>query len=635
MADLAISSMVRRELQTHSVILYAGLVTNTLRNSLLWLAHAPLWTVLQRAEAAVAECRNCTPFGRLSVLQISQSGSTAESFSDIKPGQPSTSDHDAMYELGPCRWQVPWTGGDEPAAQGVPEVSPAPGRLSGAAHRPPPLLRVEPCATPGFVTLWVMPEVGCAHDSPLPLSAATVRRLMFNMQRVKHKLEDSITITGPSAALDGPSQIYGGIDMVSCFHLPVWPAAEFRTRHRANQFPPAAARDDICRFGVHLVPTGHKASCKELFEAQLRLSFSRAEVVAAWHMNQHQQTALKRVKRLKNELKKTGAVQLKSYFIKTAVLWLCQDASIESWSSITEAVSMILSWLENAVNRKHLPCFFWAEINLLDGFSAADLEATKDDIGRMREDLTRALLAQCIGQCAMDPLLAGPPEPLIRAGAPSAGSYSQQLLLLHAFLVAPDDVIGEMRLTSTGDGLLAWDAAPLFRLLTDQDMNELFGSYEAVQAWWSQQLSLPPAERPPGLTVPLDTPQGQKELLLNAELHTQACSASIPRWKTVHALLDHLEGQRWKNNNLTLPSKQRCKEWLQDLRNSDLEEKLRRSDQIDSEKVADLAEQWRREMDRYLLDTGLGVDYDILRTQFQDRWWLRQYVLAERLVAEG
>ncbi|KAF0302254.1 hypothetical protein FJT64_025669 [Amphibalanus amphitrite] len=403
-------------------------------------------------------------------------------------------------------------------------------------------------------------------------------------------------------------------------------------------------------------------------------------------MNQHQQTALKSVKRLKNALKETGAVQLKSYFIKTSVLWLCQDAPIESWSSITEAVSMILTWLENAVKRQYLPCFFWAEINLLDGFSAADLEATRDTIGRMREDLTRALLAQCIGKCIMDPLLAGPPEPLserelrlrlarglifegvvvglrFRASAPAwshwtalcvpallrlsepglleyshhcnTGSYSQQLLLLHAFLVAPDDVIAEMRLTSTGDGLLAWDAAPLFRLLTDQDMNELLGSYEAVQAWWSQQLSLPPAERPPGLTMALDTPQGQKELLLNAELHTRACSASIPRWKRAHALLDHMSARVWKKNNLTLPSKQRCKEWLQDLRDSDLDEKLRRSDQIDIGTVTDLAGQWRGEMDRYLLDAGLGVDYDILRTQFQDRWRLRQYVLAERLAGKA
>ncbi|KAF0302253.1 hypothetical protein FJT64_025668 [Amphibalanus amphitrite] len=197
--------------------------------------------------------KNATPEKmKYDLKKISQSGSTAENFSDIKAGQPSTSDHDAMYELGPCRWQAPWTGGDEPAAQRVPEVSPAPGRLSGAAHRPPPLLRVEPCATPGFVTLWVMPEVGCAHDSPLPLSAATVRQLMFNMQRVKHKLEElhhhHWTVGGTST---DRVRSTAAVDMVSCFHLPVWPAAEFRTRHRANQFPPAAARDDICRFGVH------------------------------------------------------------------------------------------------------------------------------------------------------------------------------------------------------------------------------------------------------------------------------------------------------------------------------------------------------------------------------------------------
>ena len=673
MADLAISCMLASDSRFVLELTYTGLVTNTQRNAILWLAHSPLWTALQAAEAAVAECRVCTPFGRLSVLQMSQSGSTAEGLSDIVLGKSSTSDHDVMYELGPCRWLAPWTGTDQPVSQD-PDL--ASGGSPTADGRPPPLLQVVPSASPGFVTLWVVPESGCDHETPLQLSAVSVRRLMFNMQRVKHKLENSVTITGPSAAFQGPRDMYGGVDHVPCFHMPVWPAKEFLRRRRGNDFPPTAVRDDIISFGVHLVPTGHKGSPVELSENQLRLSFSRAEVIAAWHFSFYQRAALKSVKALKNRMKADGAVQLKSYFIKTAVLWLCQDAPADRWSSVMNAVRMILDWLEDAVITRRLPCFFWADINLLDGFSEDDLKATRTTINQMRGNMTRHLLALCRGRFNMEPLLDCPQEPLsehelrlrlarglvirgvfvglklrpfalawrywsalvvpalLGLSEPGQlecvhhcelGSSAQQTMLLHAYLVAPADSVRGMRLTPRGEGLFSLDAGPLFGLLTDYDMDLLLGMYEPVRDWWQQQQSRPLTERPAGLTADLATPRGRTELLMNAELLRRACSESFPKYKKGTEILEKMNAIKWRYNNQVLPSLQQCKNWLQALAEADMEEKLRRSSDIDDEQATTLAELWREETYRYQSGTKLNTDYCDIRARFQDRWQLRQY----------
>ena len=72
----------------------------------------------------------------------------------------------------------------------------------------------------------------------------------------------------------------------------------FLSRHRVTDFPPAEARQDICNFGVHLVPTGRPGSATQ--DQEYRVSFSRAEVVTIRHLSPVHYATVTTVKGMKN-----------------------------------------------------------------------------------------------------------------------------------------------------------------------------------------------------------------------------------------------------------------------------------------------------------------------------------------------
>ncbi|KAF0307705.1 hypothetical protein FJT64_002232 [Amphibalanus amphitrite] len=134
------------------------------------------------------------------------------------------------------------------------------------------------------------------------------------------------------------------------------------------------AQEELCQFGVHLVPTGREGSATELYE--WRLSFSRAEVVAIHQLTVTQRAVVKAVKRMKNYMREGGAnPSLKSYYLKTAALWLAQDRPADSWTGVVDGVGTILDWLQQHIAAGSLPCFFWPDIDLM---SLVTIEERKD-----------------------------------------------------------------------------------------------------------------------------------------------------------------------------------------------------------------------------------------------------------------
>ncbi|KAF0294217.1 hypothetical protein FJT64_000757 [Amphibalanus amphitrite] len=559
------------------------------RRALHWLPGEPLWRCLQRCHVhAAGDCPSCSPLGRLSVLHFNQSGSSIEGLDDLdgNDGRQCASDVDVMMELGPCRWLR----ADDP--EGPPlSVDPAPpdGDPDSA-----PLLVAEPTENPGFVLLFVKPTSACDHSNPRQFSADHLRRLVQDWCRTRHGSDVIIETAGPAVNVRQKGDIDGGIDWVPCLRWPVWPSEEFRTRRRVTDFPPAEAREDICRFGVHLVPTGHPGSSTEYTE--LRLSFSRAEVVAGWHLFPTVRIAARGLKNVKNEMKKrrktttvkdTGK-RLKSYHIKTTALWLCQDLPRESWRSATTAMHLILDKLEKALTDGTLHCFFWTKINLFAEYTADDLCATQREVKRMRKRMLAALLAWHDTCFDLQPWYAHYQQKMApdrASGSEETTSNDQQIsdrslqlfaaryitmyavleiikhrhqgvsgvencsdlpdlirtellrsrlgrryhqgrIFVQAMLAAPDDLVGSARLVAHGGDVYTWDVAPLLALLEDSDMQLLLGEPDAVASWWRQQLRLPRAEQPEGMTADLDTPQGRKELLLNADLLLRACEES-------------------------------------------------------------------------------------------------------------
>ena len=480
----------------------AHITTDELSTSVNWLQCEPLMTALQAgraAAAAVMECQHCQPSEPPKVMYHNLSGSSAECLYDLTIEEGGTSDYDVMFEFGgPFRW----TAGESCIS---PEAAPQ--------------LYAEPSTSPGFVIIYWARTSRCSHEAPLAaLPADSIRRLMWYHCRVLSPSDDEITRSGPAVNVRESGANHGGHDHVPCLRLPWWPDRDaFLCRRRVTDFPPAATRRDLCRYGVHLVPTGRPGSETEEFE--YRVSFSRAEVVTVRHLSPVQHSTITTVKDMKNILKDSGATPaLKSYYVKTAVLWLAQDQPSDRWTGVTDGVNMVLDWMEHHLSAGHLPCFFWPAINLVAGLETAMLEDIKNTIQLMQRQANRLMMACCerIG-FDLDAMLEGGSEPLseshlrlrlarrlvlhavlngifYRSTAPcwehwfgchllalsrlsqhrllqwvyrrQSGTYMQQCFLLEALAVAPADLVPDMHLTSLGNGMFAWPVTPLTDLLS-------------------------------------------------------------------------------------------------------------------------------------------------------------------------
>ena len=651
----------------HPSGLQAHIIRQELKASVEWLSDEPIMTALQSGRAAVAavQCRHCQPSAPLTVRYKNLSGSSVEGLHDLFVNQGGTSDHDIMFEYGgPFRWAA------------IEE----PGCISPEAA---PQLYAEPSSSPGFVILFWARTSRCSHEAPLPaLPADSIRRLMWYYVRMRAPTDADITCSGPAINVLRSDDKTGGKDHVPCLRLPWWPEGEaFLCRHRVTDFPPAATRRDLCRFGVHLVPTGRPGSENEQFE--YRVSFSRAEVIAIRHLNPVQHATITSTKEMKNTLKNSGATPaLKSYHIKTAVLWLAQDQPSDRWTGVTAGVHMVLDWLEHRLSAGSIPCFFWPAINLLAGRGTAELEDIANTVQLMRTE-TKTLLMSCCARMYphLDTMLEGGPEPLSerqlrirlaqqlihcavymgvlhRSTAPyfedwfrcfipvlsrlsqhrllqwlyrrQSGIRDQGCCLLQALAVAPADLVAGMRLTSLGGGMFSWPVTPLLDMLTESDVERMLGDPAVVATWCRQQLCRPAAERPAGLTAELDTPRGRAELLLQPELYLLALSEVVPAGKAWWQREDQKSAVIFGASLLPLRTYQQCRERLEDDFSINLEYNIRHFlPELDDPTVAVTANIWRWHLQLLLSGDRLREAYTAVTTQWPDRWQLCQYLLLD------
>ncbi|XP_043196994.1 uncharacterized protein LOC122367711 [Amphibalanus amphitrite] len=356
-----------------------------------------------RESAEAALCRLCRPERGTRVVSINRSGSRAEGLDDGVIGGRSVSDHDLMLEM------------DFGARSKVVSRDP-PSRVSLSEA---PQLWVRPTDRPGFVTLHWTPTVRCEHERAASApSAQSVRTLMWEFCQILYPTGAEFARPGPAVNFRNREHRDGGKDHVPCQRLQNWwpHQEEFQGRHRQAEFPPRAVRDDLCRFGVHLVPTGMPGSATEMIE--WRVSFSRAEVVAVRLLSPVQHATIITLKSMKKIMKESMPVEqsdkrtLKSYFIKNAVLWLVQDTRSEVWTGVSEGVYMALDWLEDHLSAGAIPCFFWPAINLVAELTWDDVQAIITAVRVMRERADRLLLTCCIRVLPLDVLMHGDLEPL-------------------------------------------------------------------------------------------------------------------------------------------------------------------------------------------------------------------------------
>ena len=556
-------------------LLHRELSEQAWSNNDLW--RRPLGRALQ---SRYSDCQ-CSPFGSLVMRNRVISGSMAEGL--CNPGPPpncqSTSDMDIMIELGPVHWTFPGTEVPRPVKDTpVGPTTATTAGPSGPGSDPTPRLVIAETENPGFVLLLQERRDDCPHQEPRPFKAETVTQFFRDYQTLTRGGGVAQQSTnGPACSFAQPtSQTFGvcDFDEVPCLHVPVWWFSdEFFTRHRRYNWPPEALRDDIRQFGLHLVPVGAPGSSTE--KLQWRLSFSRAEVVVSSHLTNEKKSAVVAFKLCKAALGEEGKV-IKSYFVKTAMLWLCEKTPTEDWKSVIQGVLKLLDFLDEAVRTGNLPCYFWNQINLLRFTSRADRKVMKKALGNIRQHLMRLLAHDaCVLRSDLQEMLTHNTRRLserqlrvrltrwviyngvcnsirsltlttkchrellpVLARSYTPGEvirlvlnhrYMVQRELYQALSVAPADVASQVHLSSSSGGGFDRDAAPLLGLLTEDDLKVILGDPDAVRDWLRRHHQLPETQRPAG-TLPADlrSPRDLCDLLLNIPLLSWVISKSVP-----------------------------------------------------------------------------------------------------------
>ena len=465
------------------------------------------------------------------------------------------------------------------AAEAVP-VTPA--NVRGRGGDCTPRLTIVETANAGFVLLMQERKDGCPHHEGLTFKAETVRQMfseshgfLFDQNATQHN------VSGPAVSSTAKNIQMFQIpdrDEVPCLHVPVWWISdEFFTRQRQNSWPPESIRENIRKFGLHLVPVGAPGSDTESVE--FRISFSRAELVVASLLTDHHRRAVIAFKICKFGIENGSIV--KSYYIKTTLFWLCEQTSVDEWTGVSQSVIKLLDFLDKAVSAGRLPCYFWSDLNLLRFTTRNDrlvLQKALQDIrtnlqsllGRwlgviksplldmltltpscLTEHQVRVCLARLkilkglygslvshlelsktkgLHRVLPELILSGQltPHDILRVVSWWRHWYYTQTGLLEALAIAPECVTSQVRLSSTEFGF-TWDAGPLLGLLTEEDLQKLLGDPEKVRVWLRRQRHLPETKRPPGLPADLRSARDLCDLLLNIPLLSWTLHESVPQ----------------------------------------------------------------------------------------------------------
>ena len=418
----------------------------------------------------------------------------------------------------------------------------------------------------------------------------------------------------------------------------------------------------------------------------LLLQSGGGRLLASDHQTEGSLLALKKCK---TGLGKRGK-GVKSYFLKTSLYWLCQEIPSDEWGSATEGARRILDFLESAVDAHHLPCFFWAEIDVFRFLSPGDMAAMRTTIRLLRDDMERLLMRWCAGSMAqfVTPILRHPEEsdlperdlricvaralikfairiafrkqgdsPLLqrysslwvpRLLASSAATELEtmhhralsttflQTTLFRALLAAPEDILGRTRLTLQPDGLYSLDPTPLVSLLGAQDVLELLGKPLNVLFWCHLQHKLPLAERPAGVPYHINTPRGFCDLALRPSLLRRALCESVPGFRARlqadeswdRQFSDRL--QAWHADMIFVPDLEVYERRVREKYADNVRRRLVGALGLDEETARDVESLWWSEMCRVLADPAERGAFRRKCSSLPDTWLLRKYVFSGR-----
>ena len=253
-------------------------------------------------------------------------------------------------------------------------------------------LRVEQTPNIGFVLLKHTRKEGCCHADELAFGSDRAVSLL-DVFRARLDAEGSPRREGPAlnTHVADFQQNWKNTDLVPCVTASgCWPGSKFVSRVCRSGQPALWLARKLSELPVFLVPVGFPGSPTE--HDEWRVSFSRHEYVLLRDMAEEQRACLTLLKTCKAILNLQG---LKSYHLKTSLLWLCETRPRAQWTreGTKESALLIITYLEDTMRQKRLPCYFWPEMNILATRDAAQRSEISSDLHRLRDHLLSCSLA--------------------------------------------------------------------------------------------------------------------------------------------------------------------------------------------------------------------------------------------------
>jgi hypothetical protein len=235
------------------------------------------------------------------------------------------------------------------------------------------LLMVDDMAIPGFSKLKLIAKGDHEYIYTTPecfvetINGIFLSNISFVRKFIEHNINNKHSAHGPCLSDKGEA-----FDAAFCFHLYSWPrqAAKWIHRHRTGQWPPDILIDNIVNYGCILVPIGPKEI--ENSELLWRISFSMAEKQLSHSMNYTQILCYALLKlSLKNIIDRNDKVKglLCSYFMKTAVFWLAEEISTNTYQlqNLFHCYFLCLDKIITWVKCCYCPNYFIPEHNMFRG----------------------------------------------------------------------------------------------------------------------------------------------------------------------------------------------------------------------------------------------------------------------------
>ena len=163
------------------------------------------------------------------------------------------------------------------------------------------------------------------------------------------------------------------VDLVICMRCFEWPpiAQSWLVRKRNHTWPCKIIIHDVQRIGCDFVNVSHRDHAEDFY--QWRLSFSRAEVILIRSWTRNQQIVYHMLKYFAKVLiSQLGSEKenwlVRTYHIKTLMLWSCERESPDWWKSncVLVICSKLLATLMEWIMKLSCPHYFIPEWNLFD-----------------------------------------------------------------------------------------------------------------------------------------------------------------------------------------------------------------------------------------------------------------------------